>query len=77
MKSNELMFPFYVSSLYQATKPILSTTIVLVLPALYSSSISNFLPLVHFHSHFKIDLFTVVMQSVSIDCDTEIPPQYS
>ena len=51
MKSHELMFLFYVSSLYQAIKPILSTRIVLVLLALYSSSISNFLPLVHFHSH--------------------------
>jgi hypothetical protein len=69
------MFLFYVSSLYQAIKPMLSTRIVLVLPALYSSSISNFLPLVHFH--YQIDLFTVVMRSVPIDYDIEIPPQYS
>jgi len=71
------MFLFYVSSQYQAIKPMLSTRIVLVLPALYSSSISNFLPLVHFHFHYKIDLFTVVMRSVPIDYDSEIPPQYS
>lgn len=77
MKSHELMFLFYVSSLYQAIKPMFSTRIVLVLPALYSSSISNFLPLVHFHFHYKIDLFTVVMRSVPIDYDSEIPPQYS
>ena len=54
MKSHEFLFLFSVSCLYQAIKPILSTRIVLVLYALYSSSILNFLPLVHSHLIFKL-----------------------